>query len=320
MSSRDQKKREKEKEKERRVREAEKFDNNVDMDNIPGTSGGSQSSVSPTHSATAGRSTDTLPSDTFMTQFCTTLQSGFDSVSNKLSEKLDSVSKNITKGLDDVSKNLQDKIEDIVPSRSQASDLESDDERFWIDSEGGSIANSDGGRSDTARSTSSSMKGKGTYFKNLNKPPPEERLGEKVNEDLAEATDRFFRKPISQDEFKELKTKYVRPENVSWIRAPEIPENVYSRLPSDFKNTDKTLHYIQEQLAPVISSLVYAIDKLGDGDLDGGRDILSDTMSAFEHVFKVNITNKRRALLKNKLPGDFKVLVTDKCESSPTKI
>ena len=95
---------------------------------------------------------------------------------------------------------------------------------------------------------------------------------------------------------------------------------MYKRLSSEFKSTDKVLFLIQEQLCPIAISLTYALDKLGDGDLDGGLSILSDTMSAFGHVFRTGITDKRRSLLKNKLPEDFKILTSDKCDPTPTSL
>ena len=54
--------------------------------------------------------------------------------------------------------------------------------------------------------------------------------------------------------------------------------------------------------------------------MDGGLAILSDTTSAFGHVFRTVITDKRRGLLKAKLPEDFKILTSDKCDPTPTSL
>ena len=165
-----------------------------------------------------------------------------------------------------------------------------------------------------------SVQGDSDYFKSLNKPKVEEKLGKAVNPDLAEAVDRFFRRPITDTEFKEYKIKYLRPENVKWIQTPEIPMNIWTRLPQDFKNADKPIHFVQEQMGPVLSSLIYSMEKLGEGDLVGGRDILSDTMAMLGFVFRTNMTEKRRVALKTKLPDDFKILASDKCEPSPSNL
>ena len=49
-------------------------------------------------------------------------------------------------------------------------------------------------------------------------------------------------------------------------------------------------------------------------------EILSETLNGLGYVFRSGITEKRRSLLKPKLPDDFKVLVTDKCSPSPTNL
>ena len=320
MSSRDQKK----KEKEKKARETEKFDSNVDLDLIAGSSGHSQGSTNSPQAipSTSGKSSAASSPDNSMSQFCQILKNGFDSVSVKISEKLDKVGKDVTKGMEKVGKDLHERIEELATPKIPYSESESEDGDFCFGSEQGSHAGDKNGdhQSGAGADSVSVSSGQPSFFKQLNKTPRDERIGEKVNDDLAEATDRFFRKPMSADKYKELKEKYVRPENVAWVKAPEIPFNVYRRLPSDFKNTDKALHFIQEQLCPVINSMIYAMDKLGDGDLEGGRDILSDSLSTMGYVFKTNITEKHRSLLKGKLPEDFKVLVSDKCQPSPTNL
>ena len=320
-SSRDRKK-------EKKIREAEKFDNNVDLDMVnPGTS----SSSSQSHSPEKGKSVSSAKSpnnggmsDSGLAQFCDAIKEGFASVTLDISKKLDAVGDKMSKSVVDANLSMQEKLKDLPGPSPFFSDSEGE---FDFESNRGD-GSQDGGsyfggseRSSQCDSQKGSDKAaKGSYFKSLNKTPRDERLGEKVDNDLAEATDRFFRKPISQEEFKELKEKYVRPENIQWIRAPEIPFNIYRRLPSEFKGTDKALLYVQEQLCPVAVSLTYAMEKLGEGDLEGGRDLLSDTMSALGHVFRVNLTDKRRSLLKAKLPEDFKVLVSDKCEPTATNL
>ena len=158
-------------------------------------------------------------SDSAMSNFCDILQKGFASVSEKLSEKLDNVGTKMSKSVEKVQKSIDHRMEEL--SRQQDHEVSDSDCGMGY----GFDAESDGD-SDVDRADSESVKSdaaSGSFFKKLNKPPPAERVGEKVNEVLAEATDRFFRKPISHEEFKELKTKYVRPENVNWLRAPDIP-------------------------------------------------------------------------------------------------
>ena len=265
-------------------------------------------------SGNGGVNTPTRDND--MSQFCNILKEGFASVSKNISDKLDNVSKSVAVSVESVQKTLNYRMDGL--SQEARCHNDSFHEDMQDDRDTVSYADSDSDSADVG--SMKSDKNKESFFKSLNKPPPAERVGEKVDEDLAEASDRFFRKPISHDEFKELKTKYVRPENVLWLRAPDLPMNVYKRLPSEFKNTDKILLHVQEQLCPVAVSLVYALEKLGEGDLDGGRSMLSDTIGMLGHVFRTGLTEKRRNLLKTKLPEDFKILTSEKCEPTPTSL
>ena len=250
-------------------------------------------------------------------KLCEVMLKGLDTVSNKITSKLNDVSTNFKQSISDLN-------EKIDANKAGESDRESDNassvwSRSVYSSDDDDRNPSKRRRIDDSSSEVSTKKGD-AYFKNLNKPKVEEKVGAKVNDDLAEAVDRHFRKPISELEFKEYKGKYVRPENVHWIQSPEIPLNIWKRLPQDFKNADKPIHFVQEQLSPVLSSMVYAIEKLGEGDLEGGRDILSDTLAMFGFVFRTNMTEKRRSALKPKLPDDFRLLVSDKCEPSPSNL
>ena len=309
--------------KDKKARESEKFDANLDMDLIPVTgntsssASGSGENNSPTKKAQQPGSSKEPAKQTGhedLSSFCDILKKGFESVSNKLSEKLDNVGKKVSKSVEDANKSLREQMMEMSKSHEESRQYDNDEAMGY-----GFDADTDSESERDSMSTADSNNND-SFFKQLNKPPPAERVGDKINEDLAEATDRFFRKPMSVDEFKEMKVKYVRPENVQWLRAPDIPQNVYKRLPSEFKNTDKILFYIQEQLSPVACALTYAVDKIGEGDVTGGLGVLSDTLGMFGHVFRTNITDKRRNLLKNKLPEDFKILTTDKCDPTPTSL
>ena len=70
---------------------------------------------------------------------------------------------------------------------------------------------------------------------------PEEQLGEAVDDDLAEVVDMHFSRPISMDDFKALKGKYLRPANTEWLKVREIPEGIWRRLPQEFKVGDRAL-------------------------------------------------------------------------------
>ena len=249
-----------------------------------------------------------------MAQLCQIILTGFNTVSTNITTKLNDVSTNFSQSMSELNKKFD---------KNKVSEVGSDNEEsVWSRSEYSSDESENPSkrrRIDDSTSIDSTKKGS-DYFKSLNKPKVAEKLGAKVNDDLAEAVDRSFRFPIPETEFKEYKEKYLRPENVKWIQTPEVPFNIWRRLPQEFKSTDKPIHFVQEQLGPVISSMVYAMEKLGEGNLEGGRDTLSDTLAMFGFVFRTNMTEKRRSALKPKLPDDFKVLVSDKCEPSPSNL
>ena len=332
MSSRES--REDKKKKKEKEREAEKFDNNIDADVINGSSSDNQrassSSSSSGHASTSGTSADanklttagksSLSSE--IQKLGKVFEMGFQNVSTTISHKLDKVGEKLDKGLGTLQGNLEKKLDDLANDPPNDLDLDrevSDDGGTWDTRSDFSLEREDR-QSDHNMSVSDNEK-KDSYFKKKNKPPPEEKTGDNVDADLAEISDRSVEKPITEVQFKEqLKEKYLRPGNVKWLSVPDIPYNIYRRLSSDFKEKDKVLKNIQEQLLPVGNSLVCALDKLGSGDLDGGLETLSDTLKGFGYVFRSTLTDKRRSLLKPKLPEDYKVLVTDKCPPTPTNL
>ena len=324
MTTRDDKKRKREKEK-----EGERFDPNIDTDLIRDSSSVSSSPkrnnstpVVPAHSSSNGGSSDFLALGKI-------LEKGFQKVSDNITHKLDTVSNNLSEGLSFLQSNLDKRMtelsefpvnEELEDAGSNGDHRDCDDAVNWDNMSDVSMLRrqhlGDHVLSDSSSATSSG----GSFFKKKNKPPPEEKVGDEVDSDLADIANRCFRKPFSEDDFKNYKEKYVRPKNVEWITTPEIPFNIYRRLSGDFKSTDSTLRGIQEHLVPVTSSLIYALDKLDKGDMNEGMETLSDTLQGLGYVFKSKITDKRRSLLKPKLPEDFKVLVTDKCSPSPNNL
>ena len=331
MSSRDDKKKKKEKDKEK---DTESFDGNIETDSVrstPSTStrsgnSGQHSSGSSVKQTTTGSDQGASTStESDMIKLAKVLQSGFKSVTDTISTKLNDVGDRFTDSINDMHDKLDNRLTELASppdhSSPQYGGGSEEDDMDW-DNHSGRFDYREDRQSTHAMSDSSSQAGKNeSFFKKKNQPPPEERVGEVVDQDLAEIADRCFKKPMTEDQFKtKIQDKYLRPKNVEWIRTPEIPFSIYRRLSSDFKNTDKPLKFVQDQLVPVACSLVGALDKLGSGDLNGGMEILSDTLEGFGYVFRTNLTEKRRLLLKPKLPEDYKQLVSEKCAPSPTNL
>ena len=329
------KEREKEKRKRERDVESERFDPNIDSDSVKGVN----VSVSPTPPAHhkdgggpkqhGGPSTSSETSD--ILKLGDIFKKGFETVTNSLSIKLDTVGNKFTTGLEDLHVKLNNRLTELANENDEGKGSESD-QNGDSEREGAGNWDSASDLSELRRehlgthalSDSSSTKDYGkvdrNYFKKKNVPPPEEKVGDAVDSDLADIANRCFRKPFSADEFQKFKEKYVRPSNCDWIQAPEIPFNIYRRLSGEFKGTDSPLRVVQEHLVPVASSLVMALNRLGKGEFQEGMDTLSETLNGLGYVFKANISEKRRSLLKPKLPEDFRVLVSDKCSPSPTNL
>ena len=319
MSPRDDKKKEKEKDKRNKNL---KFDSNIDVNNIreESHSTSDNSSTKSGSSDTSKRSKTESSSD--MVQLGKILQSGFKTVTDTISSKLDNVGKNFSDGLDNLQQKLNDKLVELSTLPDEESQL---GEGRSLPDEGdeweGASENSKGERQSThAMSDTNSEKGE-SFFKKKNTTTVPDKVGEDVDPDLAEIANRAFQKPMTSEKFKDdFKTKYRRPNNVDWLRAPDIPFNIYRRLSSEFKDKDKALLHVQEMLVPVGNSLVTAMNKLDKGDFQEGMETLSDTLQGFGYVFSTGITEKRRSNIKSKLPDDYKVLVSDKCPPTPSSI
>ena len=295
-----------EKDKKKHAKEKAKSDTNDSVDNHGSGENDSQ----------AGTSSKQDDSVSDMAKFCQILQNGFDSVSVKITDKLKEVGDKFGNSLNDLHASLDDRLTELA-GRNNASE----DDMDWD-----SVSNSDrrqDGDHNISEASGSSVNGdkeKESFFKRKNKPKPVEKVGDDVDQDLADIVNRNFNTPSSAEDFKKFKDKYDRPGNVEWLNTPEIPYNIYRRLNSDFKDVDKRMKFIQDQLCPVAISLTYALDKLGKQDVEGGMEILAETLEGFGHVFKNDITEKRRSLLKPKLPEDFKVLASEKCPPTPTNL
>ena len=255
-----------------------------------------------------------------MDKFCDAISTGFDKLSKNFGEKLEGIGDKFSTSLNEMYESIQ---EDLRPPEPNMPLLEEENlsDYSWPDDNGGRRDHGDDHSiSDISESSSAKGTEKKSYFKKMNKPRKEQKIGDEVDPDLAEAVDRAFSKGLPSDEVRELREKYIRPKNVEFLRLPDVAENVYRRLPSDHKDKDKLLKYVQHDLYPVAIALTVAADKIGSGDIDGGMDVMSDTISLFGHVVKTSLTDKRRSMLKTKLPEDFRVLVSDDCPPTATSL
>ena len=244
MSSRDDK-RKKEKEKRDKEKNQEKFDSNIDTDTVKGGND-SESSNSSTQKATKTPSSSAGSSNkdggasgsggggNDMIVLSKILQKGFESVSNTISSKLESVGDKLTSGLDNLQDKLDEKMEELTSfKRDDDGDSDigpSDSVSNWDTLSQQSQQLPDRASTHALSACSTDSKGK-SFFKKKNKPAPQDALGDDIDQDLAEITDRCFNKPVGYKRFKDIKDKYLRPRNVTWLQVPEVPT---SALPISF--------------------------------------------------------------------------------------
>ena len=250
-------------------------------------------------------------------KFCDAITNGFDKLSNSFGEKLDGIGQKFSNSLNEMYDSIQ---QDLKVRDMPALEDENLSDYSWPDDNSSRRAHGDEHSISDTESNPPVLVAKKNYFKTMNKPRTQEKLGNEVDPDLAETVDRAFSKGLPSEEAKEMKAKYLRPQNVQFLRLPEVAENVYRRLPSDHKEKDRLLKHVQSDLYPVAIALTLTAEKIGTGDVDGGMETLSDSIALFGHVVKTSLTDKRRSLLKPKLPEDFRVLVSEDCPPTPTSL
>ena len=263
MATRDEKKRKREKEKESRG------DPNIDVDLIRDSSSTSSSSPSShgnlasslskdshaSHTKTSDGSGRPAPdtgssnssSQSDLLKLGDIFKKGFDKISETFSTKLDNVGVKFSKGIDNLHSNLDKRMTELAEPPANFDDSDGGCKE-WEDASDLSDLRREFLPKDHDMSDSSSTGRSSSFFKKKNVPPPEERVGDEVDEDLANIANRCFRKPYEEAQFKTFKEKYVRPKNVEWISTPEIPFNIYRRLSGEFKSTDSSLRVVQENL------------------------------------------------------------------------
>lgn len=157
-----------------------------------------------------------------------------------------------------------------------------------------------------------------------------------VGADLARLVNEFCSRPLSLDEFNELKKKYKRPGNCPQLQVPFVPEVIWSHLDGAFRGRDKAWQSVQEDFVSITSAHIIVMQMLDDAlvtwdevmktfitafpvaVLDSIKELtgsvskailtMMDAAKMAGYLHRTGITERRREALKPKLPGDFKHL------------
>lgn len=85
-----------------------------------------------------------------------------------------------------------------------------------------------------------------------------------VGADLARLVNEFCSRPLSLDEFNEMKKKYKRPGNCPQLQVPFVPEVIWSRLDGAFRGWDKAWQSVQEDFISITSAQIMVMQMLDD--------------------------------------------------------
>lgn len=171
---------------------------------------------------------------------------------------------------------------------------------------------------------------------------------EDVGADLARLINEFCTRPLSLEEFNELKKKYKRPANCPQLQVPFVPKVIWSRLDAAFRGRDKAWQTVQEDFMSITSAHVKVMQMLDDalvtwdttmrcfitafpvavldslkevsGSISKAILIMMDTAKMAGFLHRTGITERRREALRPKLPGDFKRLAGNNFAPTETSL
>lgn len=109
---------------------------------------------------------------------------------------------------------------------------------------------------ESSNSTFSSFKNAALSFKS------KEKTADKVNDDLAEMTNTFFRAGISDEKYQELMKGTLRPENCTSLTRTKVNQLVWNWLSPNTKTLDISLQQHQYTVIKAAIKIVTMLDKL----------------------------------------------------------
>ena len=148
------------------------------------------------------------------------------------------------------------------------------------------------------------------------------KLGDEVPESLAKLTNKLLRTKLETSD----KDKYLRPQNIEFLEAPQINKPVWSNISHNARTNDCTLQAIQRDFLKSAIPTLSVMQKLNDSKEDPSsldiKDLirtLSDSL-AFLGSANTGMIKARRSFLKKELPPNMHLLCNESVEFSGSNL
>ena len=144
---------------------------------------------------------------------------------------------------------------------------------------------------------------------------PYEDCGPKVNEGVAKRVNSACTKRPAKEQFSSVQKKYLRPENIDFLKAPRVNPELWDDLQDKTKSRECSFQAFQKNLIKGITPVVQSASKVVDAkkrkedsiSLSDVYDLTVDTLTLLGNsVYEFSM--KRREMLKSEVAPAYKSL------------
>lgn len=138
----------------------------------------------------------------------------------------------------------------------------------------------------------------------------EKDLGPPADETLVDMLKNFLERSRKQANVDELLGLFPRPENMPFLKAPKIEEDLFPRLAQHIKNYDKACRWLQKYISGAITALVRAITTLIEKEKQSPDEDLYQAGIKIQSALKLlaythtEINHRRKDALRNTVNAD----------------
>lgn len=129
-----------------------------------------------------------------------------------------------------------------------------------------------------------------------------------------------FENPIGELKLKEVMSKWLGPEGVDWLQAPEVPNSVWRLLSGDVRGTDIYFQQIQAVVSTAITGLGRSVQLEREEQYGDSMDCNMEVIQVLCHLHKAMISEERCRRLRKVLPLSYKGLVAQKYDPTQSSI
>lgn len=155
-------------------------------------------------------------------------------------------------------------------------------------------------------------------FNNACKRPSQ--FGEDFPEGLASFINANFVGPIGEQKLKEFSDKWLRPENVEWLQAPEVPNSVWRLLSGEVRSVDKAFQNVQSALSTAITGMGRCVQLGRQEKICDSMDKIMSVIQIMCQIHRGLVSEERRRRLRKVLPPSYKGLVAQRYDTTPTSV